>query len=104
MRANPILSAAVSLLPLALLGGCAHHHHHDDQPGPVVSVEPVPDTYVYYSDPAYYHGHYDHDYYYWNDREGRAHREMRDEHERHVREHPTYEGRSGERGRENNHH
>ena len=105
MTAKTLLFAAAGLLPLAAIGGCEGHHHHEE-PGPVVSVEPAPDGYVYYSDPYYYQGHYDRDYWYWNDRDGRAHREMRDEHERRVREHPQYEGerydrnREGERGRE----
>lgn len=90
MTAKSLLLAAAGLVPLAALAGCEVHHHHHDEP--VVSVEPAPDGYVYYSDPYYYQGHYDRDYWYWNDHEGRMHREFREEHERHVREHPRYEG------------
>jgi len=89
MRGRMILFAAAALVPL---GGfaCGHHHHHEEPP-PDVVVEPVPQGYVYYSDPYYYQGHYDRDYWYWRDREGRGHREAREEHERRVREHPRYE-------------
>ena len=91
MRGRIKLLAAASLLPLCGLS-CVHHHHHDEPP-PEVAVEPVPQGYVYYYDPYYYQGHYDHDYWYWHDREGRAHREVREEHERRVREHPRSEER-----------
>ena len=88
MSIKPLLFLSAGLLPLA---GCEGHHRHHEEPQPVVTVEPAPTGYVYYSDPGYYNGYYDHDYWYWHDREGRAHREMRDEHEGHVREHPRYE-------------
>ena len=80
--------AAAGLLPLAALA-CEIHHH--EEPPPPVAYEPVPEHYVYYSNPYYYQGHYDHDYWEWRDPEGRNHREARDEHEQHAREHPRYE-------------
>jgi hypothetical protein len=96
MSIKPVLLVAAGLLPLA---GCVGHHHHYDE-GPVVTVEPAPSGYVYYSDPGYYGGYYDHDYWYWHDRDGHMHREFRAEHERRVREHPAYERREGDRDRE----
>jgi len=73
-------------------GGCVEHHRYHEEPVATVTVEPVPEGYVYYSDPYYYRGHYEGDAWYWRDRDGHDHREVRDEHDRRMREHPHYEG------------
>lgn len=88
MVAKTLVLIAAGVLPLATVA-CEEHHH--PEPVETVSYEPVPEGYAYYSDPYYYHGHYDNDDWTWRDDKGHYHREARAEHERHVHEHPDYE-------------
>ena len=91
MGIKPLLLLTLGFL---ISAGCSESHHHPRrEPPPPVVVEPAPAGYVYYYDPGYYGGYYDRDYWYWHDRGGRMHREIRQEHERHLAEHPRYEDR-----------